>query len=480
MKIIGLMVTVFTFSTLSFTVAALNYTNDETLVHSIRASIKKSGLPGESLGVVVWKAGIKSKPIYSHKEEKQFIPASLTKIVTASAVLSTFPQDHKFITKLSSPAPVSGTTLKGDLYFVGDGDPGYVSENMWFLVNEFVRSRIQVIQGDIVVDDHKFDQIRFDEGRDPSRVDRAYDSPIGALSFNWNAVNVFVRPGRTLGEPAKVFADPENLYIKVKNHTQTVSGRRNSLKVSRTSKNGKDIVTVSGGIGVNAKEVVKFKSISQPEVWTGYQLRSFLRNRGIEVRGTIRKGRTPRGSTTLASSEGKSIASSVRDMMKFSNNFVAEMLTKNLAARKVREEASMKNGVNIINNHLLNLGLKSEDFYISSPSGLSRKNKFRPIDLMKVLKHLKNNFMLSSDYLSSLPIAGVDGTLKKRMRGTAAAGWVRGKTGTLSGVTGIAGYAGRPSGAVYSFVMVYNGRSGGVEKANSLFDQIAAQLVRGK
>ena len=134
------------------------------------------------------------------------IPASVSKMLTSYAVLSRFPLGSKFLTRVYSD--------QNNIYLKGGGDPSFVSENLWYMVNELTRRNLRTISGDIIVDDSLFDKVRFDESRESQRVDRAYDSPVGAMSFNWNAVNVFVKPTRS-GEKAQVVVDPENDFYEL-------------------------------------------------------------------------------------------------------------------------------------------------------------------------------------------------------------------------------------------------------------------------
>ena len=142
------------------------------------------------------------------------VPASVSKILTTYGILQRLPLGHRFRTELLYD--------NENIYIKGGGDPSFVSEKMWFLVNEFVRSKIFSVK-DIIIDDSIFDQVRFDPSRENVRVDRAYDSPVGGLSFNWNSINIFVRPAESIGEKAMVYLDPESDYYQLVNQTKTVS-----------------------------------------------------------------------------------------------------------------------------------------------------------------------------------------------------------------------------------------------------------------
>src|SRR5690606_18227258 len=144
----------------------------------------------------------------------------------AGAALKILGPSKRFVTEIRSSASVQGKILKGDIYLKGGGDPAFVTETLWVLVNEFARSGVEKIEGSIFVDDTLFDEVRFDPSREDSRVDRAYDAPVSAMSFNWNSVNVFIRPSDKVGSDAQVHADPENEMVVVENHVKTVAANK--------------------------------------------------------------------------------------------------------------------------------------------------------------------------------------------------------------------------------------------------------------
>lgn len=434
--------------------------------------IKKSGIQEDQLGISI---SLDSKSMMELNAKKKFIPASTTKLVTAGAFLRKFPPASKFKTTLVSNARQQNETLKGDLYLVGAGDPSFVSENMWFLVNTFTRNGIKMIEGNIVVDDSLFDSERFDSSRQKERVDRAYDAPVGAMSFNWNSMNVFVRPGDKEDDPAKVWVDPENEYVKLVNKVKTTKKTTN-ITAGRDEADKGDMVVVSGTICRDCNEQVVYKNITQPDVWSGYQLKSFLRQRGIEVRGAVKTGgKAPSDARALSESESKPMQDILADMNKFSNNYVAEMLCKNLGALS-EKPGTMENGMKELNRYMKTLKVPETEYELYNPSGLTKDNKMSANSLVKVLEDMHKQFQSQPEFTSSLPIAGVDGTLKKRMKSTSAERWVRAKTGYINNVVSLAGYAGQPKGNVFSFVFIYNG-SVDESKVRGVFDKMAQALV---
>lgn len=440
---------------------------------------KKHGVQLKDLGMYATLGeGESLKTLIDVNGKIRMTPASITKVVTASAVLANFPPGHKFKTQLLANGDIKNGVLKGNLYLKGGGDPSFVSENMWFLVNAFLRNQVKKIEGDIVVDDSLFDKMRYDVSRQKERVDRAYDAPVGAMSFNWNSANIFVRPGK-VGEEAKVFSDPENDYIRLVAKAKTVSGNENKLLADRKedSKFDGDVIHVGGSIGRGNKEIAIFKNITQPDLWSGYNLKSFLAQRGVQVTGSIKTGVTPESAEVMAESESKAIEQILADMNKFSNNYVAEMLTKNLGTFKKAKGASLADGVVLINEHLKSLALPEDQYHIESPSGLTRENKMSSYVMWRVLQHLRNDFRVQPEFLSSLPIAGIDGTLKKRMKDSEAERWVRAKTGYINNVVSLAGYAGLADGRVVTFSFVYNG-STDETKVRQFFDKLLIFLVK--
>lgn len=446
----------------------------EDLKARLQKVIKSYSVPAANLGLAVIDLGhTPQQTAFGLNEEKEFIPASVTKIATAAAVLQKLGSSFKFQTTLwSSGAPKNGV-LTGDLVLKGGGDAGFVSESMWFLVNELVRTGIKKVDGNILVDDTDFDSIRADPSRDPERVDRAYDAPVGAMSFNWNSINIFVRPGQ-VGQPPIVHLDPIGDGFKVENRAKTVNKSGSSIEVQRAGAK----IFVSGTIGIGQNEVVVFKNIDDPIEWSGRNLIFFLEQRGIAVTGKVKAGKKPENAKLLAKAESKPVSLHVADMMKFSNNYVAEMLTKNLAAQAGLVPATLDGGMKIIRANLENFGLDPSRFTLVNPSGLSRRNRIRPLDLATVLAKSQQDFPTFAEFLSSMPLAGVDGTLKSRMKNGPATGWVRAKTGLLSGVVALAGYAGHKDGSVQAFAFIFNGKAEQGDLVRRLFDQLATELVQ--
>ncbi len=426
-------------------------------------AIQKSKIKKSELSLLL--VSPDAKEIYSYKADQKRIPASLTKIITAAAVFKNMDPQTKFITQLKSDAKLKDGVLKGNLCFHAGADPAFVSENMWVLVNHFHRTGVKSIQGDLWIDASRFDANFIGQGRQDKRVLRAYDAPISAASFNWNSVNIYVR---NLGDKADVYLDPISDYLELKENVKL--GSKTNIKIDRkVLKNSKNQFIVTGTLARTLPEKVYYRNISQPNLWTGYNLKAFLAQRNIKLQGEVIEKKCLDKSRVMAEIESKPISQILQDMMKFSNNFVAEMLTKNMGA-ELRQPASMKSGMDRIHSYLKSLGITG--YQLESVSGLSRQNSFRARDFVKVLQDLEQSFDFGPEFLASFPISGVDGTMKKRLNERVLRQRVRAKTGLLNRVVGLAGYVMIDEKA-HSFAMIYNGGSSGNEyDARALMDEL--------
>jgi D-alanyl-D-alanine carboxypeptidase/D-alanyl-D-alanine-endopeptidase (penicillin-binding protein 4) len=452
-----------------FTVASAEETDVKNKINQL---IKNSKINEAELGICIEGPGLQ----YSMNGEKKMKPASVTKVATAAAVLESFPVGYQFLTELKTTAKIINNQLPGDLCLVGGGDAGFVSESMWFLVNEFYRTGVREIKGRIIVDDSFHDQIRFDSSRDQTRVDRAYDSPIGAMTFNWSAVNVFVR-GRSGESSASVWADPESDYILVENKTRMGSKTDIQAAHKGIGKDGAETILVTGTKANDNKEFVAFKAVQKPDFWAGHNLKNFLKQRGITVQGGVVNGKCDKSATSVGINKSKTVGELTQLMLKYSNNYIAEILTKNLAAYKNNTAGTMDLGIKEMRSYLTRLGFTEKDFEIYNPSGLSLKNRITAKATVNLLQHIKEDLRIYPEFISGLPIMGVDGTLRKRISNEEVKGLVRAKTGHLTGVSSLAGYVANKKIGIYSFAFYHNGSAEKSYDAKVLFEKLTKELT---
>ncbi|MDE0518678.1 MAG: D-alanyl-D-alanine carboxypeptidase/D-alanyl-D-alanine-endopeptidase [Bdellovibrionales bacterium] len=435
-----------------------------------KATIRKSGIPSHQLGFIV---SDEKEILYQMNADQDFIPASLAKIFIASALLDSLPPSFQFTTRLLAKNKIKKATLKGNLYLQGGGDPGFVSESLWNLVNNLTRNNLKTIEGDLIVDDSRFDKERKGP-RLPQNSHSSYDAPVGALSFNWNTANIYLRPGEKTRDPLRITIDPSSLYFSsIDNKTRTVTKKRKkTISIQRRKeKQFRESLKITGSLPLHQPEMLIYRNILFPAIWTGWNAINFLQQRDIQVTGQIKRGLTPSNARVLAEWQSRPLTEHIKLMMKYSNNFMVEMLIKNMVVELESKKGNLKDGLKIIKSHIHKIGIPSQEYRLIQASGLSRKNKIKPRHLLTVLKYWLHH-PLQPEFESSFPLANEDGTLKKYFKKADLKGRIHAKTGHLHGVTGLAGYLITRSGKKNIFVFLFNGSSSKV-KIERLFQECA-------
>ncbi len=446
-------------------------------------NLKKHGLLKQHLGLYLGPVGDgggvcpgPGPKAWGLNEGRAFIPASVTKLFVSGAALELLGAEERFVTQVrAGPVAPSGAR---DLYLVGGGDPSFVSESMWLLVQELLRWGPLEVE-DIVVDDSLFRWSRDRSGRGLASLQRAYNAPVGAMNFNWSVVNVRLGPGEQVGDKARIRLDPMDGLLTVRNKALTVRrAARAQTKIQvipGTQKNGRCIgageLHVSGQVALGSKERLWYRSIvGDPACWSAWNFKAFLEERGVAVRSGLRVGEAPQGARLLASHKSLALKDILKGFMRFSNNAMAEMLVSHLGLKVQKQPGA---GLRVLTDYIKSKGLK--DFQVHSASGLSRKNRFRPADVGEFLSKMGQHLRLGVEFRSALAVGGGEGSLSGRMPDVSSL--VRAKTGMLSGVASLAGYVRTPcSGAERVFAFFYNGPK--TNSARAFMDNLIKELTR--
>ena len=481
-------------------------TKKSLLTKQMEKAIKQSGIASHHIGVITVNSA--NQTLYQLNTNKFFIPASLIKIGTAGALLDLLPPSQTFTTRFMAHTKIKNAILKGSLYLKGGGDPGFVSESLWNLVNNLKRTGLKTVQGDLIVDDSRFDtDLRGPRLKNPSHS--SYDAPISALSFNWNTVNIYLRPNKKKGLPLHLNIDPSPLYFTEINNQTMTSKTKNQIVVQRKHKKpNRESLTVKGQMPLNAKEILIYKNILHPAIWTGWNAIAFLKQRGIHVKGEVKKGKTPNKADVLAEWQSQPLTDQIKLMMKYSNNFMVEMLVKNLAVELTSQTGQLKTGIEILKKYLQKKDF--QEYVLVQPSGLSRQNKIKPRHLIEFLQYWQGH-PLQAEFESAFPLANEDGTLKtyfipkrhafsvactskhlsplsstsgilkcNRYNNSILKGHLRAKTASINGVTGLAGYLTTKTKEKKTFVFIFNGPPALTPKAKKLFQTLLSLMIEEK
>ena len=442
----------------------------------VRAAAMARGFQGGAQTILVVDRATGAE-LFAKKPDLALAPASTQKLLTALAALDAFGAGHQFTTEVLAPA---GTDASGGVasLAIRGADPAMTGEQWWRLANDLRALGIAEVVGDIVLDDTLLDAERWHPSWQPVSA-RAYHAPIGAISANYGAFRVIVSPGARVGSAARVQVDPPLAYFALANSVRTAGpGSGASLTVERTlaESGAGERVSVGGAIGLGADRVEIWRSVIDPTGYAGAVFRQQLEGAGIRIGGKVAAGRVPAGSVVLYEFEGLPLRTTAELLLKYSNNFIAETLLKHLGRLDTGAPGSWTNGAAALRARLGALGLPLDGITLVDGSGLSRENRVSARLLVGALRRADQSFAIGPDLLASLPIAGEDGTLRKRTRD--ARGLVRAKTGTLDGVTALAGWARTESGRELVFALISNGHRHGDVEAIAAVDAFAAALVK--
>jgi len=451
--------------------------------------LARAPLAHASVGIYVERQS-DGERVYARGADRLLIPASNQKILTALATLERFGPSHRFSTRIWAPRPIDADGRVSELLVEGGGDPAMNSEDWWRLAADLRREGLRGVEGDLRVDDTLFDGPRWHPSWGAVTA-RAYHAPVGALTANYGAFFVSVWPQAAAGSAAKVDIDPPVAYLRLRNQAKTVSAKRRAklaldrIAGQRPNGTAEEIIRVSGVVRVGDAVDRFARSVLDPGLYAGSVLAYQLAANGIDIDGEVR--RAPRGDgewALILDRPGRAVSEIVALCLKYSNNSIAEMLVKNLAAWEgvsLGEEPTRQGewvaGIRALRRELARLGVDLGGATLVDGSGLSLQNRLTPRMLVRALEVGRRSFRSGPEFVASLPIAETDGTLKKRLRGDR--GRIRAKTGLLSdaSVTALSGYAERADGEVLIFSILVNGFTGDSGGAMDAVDRLASVLL---
>lgn len=424
------------------------------------------------------------KTVYARGERSPLNAASNVKLVTSAAALSLLGPEYRWRTTLSlsgpqsASPPAAGGEVSGDLVLRGGGDPALTVEDLAAMVSDLAALGIRKIHGGLVVDDGFFDGATVAPAYDQKKESTASRAPSSAASLNGNVVAVTVIPGATAGAPARVTVDPASPYFAVSGSVITATDGPASPNVeTRDDAGTRTRIMISGRIRLGSEPRTFYRRVVHPALFTGQSLRQQLERRGIIVEKPTRVAAAPaQGARVLSTHESAPLAVVVQDLNKRSNNYMAEQVLRTMGAEIVGRPGTWEKGLEAVARYLAGAGLPRGSYQMTNGAGLYDSNHFSAEQLVKLLRAASRDFRLSSEYLSSLAIAGTDGTIAHRMSGTLAERYVRAKTGTLATVSCLSGFAGSPGRVPLVFSILINDIPNAAE-ARRIQDRAAELLV---
>lgn len=419
---------------------------------------KDEKLKKTKVGVSVFSLS-RNESLYELNSEEALSAASAIKILTGYVALKKLGNEFTFKTQVHTDGKISNNILKGNIYLKGGGDPALVTERLYLLAEDLLRWEFNTIDGDIIVDDSVFSTVGDESRKIDNAFDRPYNAPVNGLSFNYNTTTVYFRPGFKKGDKVRVYPEPDTGFMEVINKAQTVDGAGNNIRASRQTSKGKEVLIVEGTLGLKAGEQRSYFNISQGALYAGHALKMLLKQQGITITGKVKNGNTPSSSKKLVEFESLPLRELVLLMNKFSNNYMADTLVKMLGLQSRGAPGTLQKGLDVIREEATLMGINQKGFKIDSGSGLSRENRISAAQFVRIFNDSYKNFAVFPELMASLPIAAVDGTLRKRMHDSAAARRLRGKTGTIHGVSSIVGVVQSKGGELLTYAVLMNDSS---------------------
>ena len=428
--------------------------------------------------------------LYLRNHHKNFIPASNMKLFTTAAALVKLGPEFRYSTKFYINGSIDQNgILHGDLIIAGSGDPtitgryykGNIHDPLEFWIDSLRAQNITAIEGDIIGDDNYFAEEIMGEGWAWDYQSDWYAAQISALSFNDNCMSIYFAAGDTIGYPAKYHLLPETDYVHIINKVSTV---RNGLEkeITFNRKRGTNQVEIRGTISIDSSPKRDLFSVENPTLFTTTVFKQILERNGILVSGS------PRDIDDLEDYIYQQDQANlifryfspllweiVETINKVSQNLYAELLLRTLGAY-FHGIGDARHGIEVVKEFLQSIGIYSEQFLMVDGSGLSRLNMITPNHVVKLLRFMRRH--ASGEYFyKSLPIAGVDGTLKNRMQQTTAEGNVRAKTGYVGYVRALSGYITTADNEELAFSIIANNYSVPTPMANLIQDLVCERLA---
>jgi D-alanyl-D-alanine carboxypeptidase/D-alanyl-D-alanine-endopeptidase (penicillin-binding protein 4) len=460
--------------------------------------------------------------VYSHDADRLFTPASNTKLFTTAATLALIGPDYRFRTTAESATPPDKYgRLSGDLVLVGRGDPNLSGRTLPYnlkterplspihvleeMADQVVAAGVKVIDGDIVADDTFFVYERYGEGWSQDDLVWEWGAPVSALAVNDNVVYVNILPAERAGDRAFVGISPFAEYYHVENRVLTSPAGTGPRKVFIQRQPGSSHLEIWGNIPLDDAGAGEALAIEEPAEFCARVFWELLEKRGVVLYGRTRARHTamaslgtitvttnaplgdiPQTTLPLASSSAAPVVLAehvsmplgldIRVINKVSQNLHAEILLR-LLGREKGTSGSVAGGLEVLRGFLAQAGIRPDEYAFYDGSGLSRQNLVSPRATAKLLRYAATQ-PWGSEFIDSLPQAGVDGTLGSRFKTLPASAILRAKTGSLDHVNALSGYLTTARGQRLVFSIMGNNHTLTSKKASELIDEIVREAER--
>jgi D-alanyl-D-alanine carboxypeptidase/D-alanyl-D-alanine-endopeptidase (penicillin-binding protein 4) len=431
----------------------------------IAQALRAAGVAPSSVAIWVQPLAA-SEPSLALNVDVPLNPASLVKLLTTFTALETLGPAHRWQTQVYAAGTLEADTLSGHLILQGSGDPKLTLEQFWLLLRNVRERGIRHLDGDLVLDRSYFEHRPHAPGDFDAEPLRPYNVGPDALLVNFKAVRFYFvpQPGR---DTVRVIAEPRPHPLEVVSLVRPSNGRCGDWRAkirpefAHAAAPRKALRAMfSGTYPVSCGERAWNISLFSHTDYVGGLFRQLWNELGGSWKGSVHDGHVPSGATLVYTHESPPLAEVIRDINKFSNNVMARQLFLTLGANGSGPPARVSAARAAVQAALAMNGIDTAGIVIENGSGLSRLARVSAKSLAQLLRAAYRSATMP-EFIASLPVVAVDGTMRKRLKSDAVAGQAHIKTGSLSGVRAIAGYVLDRTGERQVVVMIVNDANAG-------------------
>ena len=448
-------------------------THAADLPPAVREALRQANIPLSGVGIVVQEVNAPA-PLIQINARQSMNPASTIKLLTTYAALELLGPAYSWRTEAYVDGRLEQGVLHGNLIIKGYGNPKINSEHLWLWLRELRNRGLREISGDLILDRSAFAMQEYDPAAFDNDPARAYNVSPDALLLNFNAIRLRFIPA---DGKINVYTEPSLAGITLDNQLTLLSQPNcgdwnNRLRIQLAG----NVIRLQGSYATACGERDKAISLLPHGQYFDAVFRSLWQEMGGTLRGSTRDGSTPASAMLFATHYSQPLSEIIRDINKFSNNVMAkqvflslslnrETLTRNIPALMSQTEVNLPNGNPTpastelsklaLRNWIEKKGFAFPELVLENGAGLSRRERLSPHNLALLLQDI-NLSPYSAEIEASLPIVGVDGTMKKRHDNCTVTAHAHIKTGSLEGVKSIAGYLQSRSGKQWIIVFIIN------------------------
>ncbi|WP_028239295.1 D-alanyl-D-alanine carboxypeptidase/D-alanyl-D-alanine endopeptidase [Stutzerimonas azotifigens] len=448
---------------------------NQSLPPRVQQALKANKIDSDALSVVMLPLNGHGTPTFVNADVS-VNPASTMKLVTTYAALELLGPNHQWKTEFYGDGPLKDGVLEGNLYLKGGGDPKLNMEKLWLLLRDLRANGVQTVTGDLVLDRGHFikpDLPVFDD--DGGDRNKPFLVGPDSLLVNLKALRFIAR---NEGGKVNIAVEPPIEQVKIDNRVQALPAAKcpgwPDVRYNPVPENGGVTVVVTGKLAAGCSGQT-YLSLLDHQQYAAGTVRAIWKELGGSILGEDRLGSVDKDARLLARAYSPDLVEIIRDINKYSNNTMARQLFLSLGAefRSKADPDDAKAAQRVIRDWMAKKGIVAPHLVMENGSGLSRAERVSARELATLLQAAWRS-PYAAEFISSMPLAAVDGTMRKRLRNTPVAGKAHIKTGTLNTVRAIAGYSRDGNGDTWAVVAILNhSRPWG---ASSILDQVLVSL----